>query len=70
MDELLTPKDVKKILKVSLASVYNMADRGQISCVRIPCPSTNGKRAKALIRFDPVELRAFIDAHKQGVKEM
>ncbi len=63
MEDLMTPKDVQRSLKVSLALVYRWAERGQLPCVRIPCPG-DGERSKALVRFEPSEVRAFIERHR------
>ena len=63
--ELLTPLEVKKILKVSLSLVYRFADRGQLPCVRIPSPGNNGKRAKSTVRFKKSDLFAFVEKHYQ-----
>jgi len=58
--ELLTPKDVQKILKCSLPLVYKMANRGQLPCVRWECPG-NGKRAKTTVRFKLSDVQGFIE---------
>ena len=34
-DEYLTTKDVAKMLKISLITVYRLAEKGQIPCYRI-----------------------------------
>jgi hypothetical protein len=61
--ELLTAKDVKKILKCSLPLVYKMADRGQLPCVRWECPG-EGVRKKTTLRFELEALRDFIEKHR------
>ena len=63
MDDLLTAQDVKKLLKVSLASVYAMADRKQIPSIRWKCPG-NG-REKKMLRFKMEDLLQFIEDHRQ-----
>ena len=63
--ELLTPVEVKKILKVSLSLVYRFAERGQLPCVRIPSPSNNGKRCKSTVRFKKSDLFDFVEKHYQ-----
>lgn len=60
--ELLTPLEVKKILKCSLPHVYKMAARGQLPCVRIPCLGA-GKRAKTMVRFKKTDVMAFIEKY-------
>ena len=47
--DLLTPKQVRKILQCSLSMVYKLADKGLIGCVRIPTDS--GHRGRGLVRF-------------------
>lgn len=63
MIELLTPKDLQKLLKCSLPYIYKLADEGRISCVRIPCPGANGKRKKDMVRFKQVDAFQFIEDH-------
>jgi hypothetical protein len=63
--DLLTAKDVKKILRCSLPLVYRMADRGQLPCVRWECPG-EGKRKKTMLRFEPEAIREFIENHRKG----
>jgi hypothetical protein len=62
MDELLDPKDVRRILKVSLPLVYKLAHQGRLSCVRIACPG-EGKKARSLLRFKLNDVQAFIEAN-------
>jgi excisionase family DNA binding protein len=61
-EPLLTPKDLARLLKVSSALPYKMADRGQLPCVRIPCIGPGG-RSKALLRFRRSDVMAFVEAH-------
>jgi excisionase family DNA binding protein len=35
-EPLLRPRDVAKMLAVGLATVYRLADRGILPCVRVP----------------------------------
>jgi hypothetical protein len=65
MDELLSPKDVRKILKCSLPWVYKAAEKGILPSIRIPCPGI-GKRAKHMVRFELSAIRAFIEAHRRN----
>ena len=62
--ELLKPQDVKRILRVSLSTVYSLVDRGQLPAVRIPCPRTPGKRPKTIVRFAPEDVRAFVERYR------
>ena len=62
--ELLTAKDVKRILKCSLPLVYKMAERGQLPCVRWPCPG-DGDKKKSMLRFELEAIREFIEKHRK-----
>lgn len=64
MQELLTAKDVQKILRCSLASVYKMAERGQLPCVRWPCPGDGPEKARTALRFEPERIRDWIEEHR------
>ncbi len=57
--EIITAKDVKKLLKVSLPLVYRMAERGQLPCVRIPCLGKGNR--KSLVRFKLADILSFIE---------
>lgn len=61
MDPLLTANDVSKILKVSRALVYKMADRRQLPAIRWACP---GKRQKRMLRFEREDIVDFMREHK------
>ncbi len=61
--ELLTPKDIKKTFRCSLAMVYKMAERGQIPCIRIPCLGDGKKRSRDMIRFKKEDVLDFIETH-------
>ena len=63
LDPLLTAKDVKRLLGVSLPLVYLMAERKQLSCVRWDCPGQGGKRKRQTLRFRLTDVIAFIDRH-------
>lgn len=58
---LLTARDVKTLLRVSLPLVYKLADRGQLACVRWSCPGKNGGREKTMLRFKKADVLAFIE---------
>jgi len=64
MTELLKPQDVRRILKVSLSTVYALVERNQIRAIRIPCPRTPGRRGKSIVRFAPEDLQEFIEKHR------
>ena len=64
--ELLTPKDVQKMLKVSLPLVYRMAERGQLPCVRWDSPGKGEKRKKTVVRFEKEVILEFIRQHRQN----
>ena len=64
MDEILSPKEIRKILKCSLPLVYKMADRGQLACVRWDCAGT-GERKKTTVRFELEAIRFFIEHDRQ-----
>jgi excisionase family DNA binding protein len=61
--ELLTPKDVKAILKVSLPTVYRMAERAQLPCVRIECPGEGIEKPRSIVRFKKSDVLEFIERH-------
>ena len=56
--ELLTPKEVKAILKCSLPYVYKLGERGLLSCVRIP---TIGNDKRSMVRFKQKDVIDFIE---------
>ncbi|MGD9031716.1 MAG: helix-turn-helix domain-containing protein [Desulfobacteraceae bacterium] len=54
--QLLTAKDVKEELKISKATVYNLAKSGKLPSVKILAPG-----GKALIRFKPEDVKALVE---------
>jgi transposase len=62
---LLTAKEVQRVLGVSLALVYRMAERGQLPCVRWECPGEGEKRPRTMIRFELEQVQRFIEQHRQ-----
>jgi excisionase family DNA binding protein len=66
MNQLLTAKEVAKLLKVSLPLIYRMAERRQIPAVRWQCPG-NG-RAKSLLRFKIDDVLTFIESNYQQAR--
>jgi hypothetical protein len=63
---LLTPKDVQRMLKVSLSLVYRMAERGQLPCVRWECPGKGKERKRETVRFEKEVVIDFIKDHRQN----
>jgi predicted site-specific integrase-resolvase len=62
--KLLTPRETRQILNVSLSLVYRWAEIGRLPCVRIPCPQGEGStREKSLVRFKPEDVWAFVERH-------
>ena len=60
---LLTAKDVKQILRVSLPFVYKLADRGVLPAMKYPCQGVGQKKRQFLVRFKPEDVQAFIESH-------
>ena len=65
-EALLDAKEVKRILRCSLPFVYKLAERGQLSCIRIAC-QTLGTRKKELVRFKREDVSGFIESHYKKV---
>jgi predicted DNA-binding transcriptional regulator AlpA len=65
MDQLLTPKDVQQILKVSLSLVYRMYTRGQLPHIRWDAPG-EGERKKTMVRFEKDAVVEFINKHRRN----
>ena len=55
-DQLWTVPDVAKFLRASTSWVYKAAERDQLPSIRIG----------AMLRFDPVAIRAWLNARKRG----
>ena len=68
MEELLDAKEVKKILKCSLALVYKMADTGELPCVRRVCPGVGNKKRRTMVRFKQPDIFDFIEKHYTRVR--
>jgi excisionase family DNA binding protein len=56
LEQLLTIADVAGILGISRGSVYALIRSGELSTIRV------GERA----RFDPVDLRSYLERHREG----
>lgn len=52
---LATPEEVAMALRVSTPSVYGWATAGKIPSIRL---------SSQTLRFDPLEIKAFVDAKK------
>ena len=63
-EPLLDAKEVKRLLRCSLPFVYKLAEREQLSCIRIAC-QTSGTRE--LVRFKREDVISFIEQHYQKV---
>ncbi|UCF91071.1 MAG: helix-turn-helix domain-containing protein [Desulfobacterales bacterium] len=63
IEPLLAADEVRRILKVSLATVYNMAERGQLPCVRWDCIGNGKRKPRTMVKFKPEDIRAFIERH-------
>lgn len=60
-NQLLTPKEVQRLLKCSLPLVYKLADRGQLPCVRWPCPGEGTEKPRTMVRFKTKDVLEFIE---------
>ena len=65
IDHLIDAKDVRKILKTSLALVYRMAARGQLPCVRWECPGLGQEKPRTMVRFKKEDILDFIERNYQ-----
>jgi hypothetical protein len=62
---LFDPKDVSRLLKVSLPYVYKLAERGLLPCVRWPAEG-GGQRKRTVLRFTRDDVLTFITKHKSA----
>jgi excisionase family DNA binding protein len=60
-DELLTAREVSRLLRVKSATLYQAAADGRVPCVRL----WRGRR-KALIRFRRTDIDSLIQGHGTG----
>jgi hypothetical protein len=58
----MTVKDVKAMLRCSVALAYKLADDGRIPSIRIDCPGV-GRQKKRLLRFKREDVIRFIESH-------
>ena len=63
LQPLLSAKEVRRLLRCSLPLVYRMAERGQIPCVRVPCPGEGTQKSRYLVRFKQSDVINFIEKH-------
>ncbi len=63
--ELMTPKELARTLRCSLAFAYKLADSGVLSCIRLPCNGSEGKRHKTLVRFLRSDVIEFVRSHRR-----
>jgi len=59
-EPLLTAKEVQKLLNVSLPLVYQMAERGDLPCIRWG----------GILRFKKEDIFEFLDRHYKTSKEV
>jgi excisionase family DNA binding protein len=55
---LMEPWDVADMLSVSRKTVYSMAAEGRLKSIKFG----------ALLRFDPADVEAYIEANRRGAK--
>jgi hypothetical protein len=63
---LLNAKDVSRILNCSLPTVFNLADRGQLKCVRWPCEGGGTKKKRDAVRFKKEDIIEFIESNSKN----
>jgi predicted site-specific integrase-resolvase len=67
--ELLTPRETRQILKVSLSLIYRWSASGVLPAVRIPCAQGKGsRRRKDLVRFKAEDVCSFVEKHYRRAK--
>ncbi|HEA68264.1 MAG TPA: DNA-binding protein [Desulfobacterales bacterium] len=66
LEDLLKASDVAKIFRCSRALIYRMADRGQLPCVRWPCPGMGKRKTRETVRFKKAVVIAFLEKHEKG----
>ena len=63
MNNLLSAKDVKRLLGCSLPLVYRLAERKQLPCVRWECPGEGKEKPRTIVRFKQEDVYSFIERH-------
>lgn len=67
MEPLITPKDVSKLLSVSLSLVYLLAKRGELECIQWECPrGEKSERQKKMLRFEKQSVIDFKNRYKRN----
>lgn len=61
MEELLTPKEARAILKCSLAYVYKLVERGHLPSVNFPNMGEGLERPRSMVRLKRSDLVKFIE---------
>jgi len=65
LEDLLKASDVAKIFQCSRALIYRMAERGQLPCVRWPCPGMGKKLTRETVRFKKADVIDFVEKHEK-----
>ena len=60
MTTLLTESEAADVLRLTARQVLRLASRGELPSVRLP---------NKAVRFDPDDLREFVEAHKRPAQE-
>jgi excisionase family DNA binding protein len=63
MQELLTPKEAKTMLRCSLAYVYKLYERKHLPAVVFPNMGEGTEKPRSLIRFKRSDIDKFIENH-------
>jgi len=61
--DILTPKDVAKLLRCSPAWTYKASSMGILPSIRIPCPGKGKKRMRNMVRFRKTDVLEFLEKH-------
>ena len=71
IEPLLRAQQAKKLLNVSLPHVYQLADRGQLPCIRWESPlNCEGKKKSRVLRFKMQDILDFIDQNYHKERSM
>ena len=62
--ELLNARQVAKIQNCAASSVYKMAERGLLPCVKWQIASGEGRKERPLLRFKADDVLEFIENHR------
>lgn len=61
MTQLLTDSEASEILRISVRQLIHFARRGMLPAIRLPDDE---------LRFDPIDIEAWIQSRKQPVTEV